>query len=163
LVKGYIGPRALVENEVRFLVDPRVGDGTSWITGADAQGRHVVDLVCGRDFTPDGTIEAADVREGDAAPEGHGTLTLARGIQVGGAYPGGFGAAAGGARGRPVRVSLGSHGIGVTGLAAAPSEQYADDKGLGWPPAAAPADVHVVIANTDEPAITGAAGLVEVP
>src|SRR5699024_8494096 len=64
LVKGYIGPRALVENEVRFLVDPRVVDGTSWITGADAQGRHVVDLVCGRDFTPDGTIEAADIREG---------------------------------------------------------------------------------------------------
>ena len=168
LVKGYIGPRALVENEIRFLVDPRVVDGTSWITGADAQGRHVVDLVCGRDFTPDGTIEAADVREGDAAPEGHGTLTLARGIeighifQLGRKYTDAFGFDVLGENGKPVRVTMGSYGIGVTRLVAALAEQYADDKGLVWPPEAAPADVHVVIANKDEAAITGAAGLVEV-
>ena len=48
--KGYIGPKALLANGVRYLVDPRVVDGTSWITGADAPGKHVVGLVAGRDF-----------------------------------------------------------------------------------------------------------------
>ncbi len=70
LVKGYIGPKALRDNNVRYLVDPRVVDGSRWITGADEPGRHVVGLVAGRDFTADGTIEAAEVREGDRSPDG---------------------------------------------------------------------------------------------
>src|SRR5262249_45609018 len=83
LVKGYIGPKALDGNKVRYLVDPRIVDGTSWITGADAQGKHVVGLVAGRDFTPDGTIEAAEVRDGDMSPDGAGPLVSARGIEIG--------------------------------------------------------------------------------
>lgn len=81
LVKGYIGPKALRENNVRYLVDPRIVDGTSWITGADQPGRHVVGLVAGRDFTADGTIEAAEVREGDPSPDGAGPLVMARGYR----------------------------------------------------------------------------------
>ncbi|EYT63729.1 prolyl-tRNA synthetase [Dietzia sp. UCD-THP] len=167
LVKGYIGPGALAANEVRYLVDPRVVEGTAWITGADKPGRHVVDLVCGRDFTPDGTIEAAEVREGDEAPDGHGTLTLARGIeighifQLGRKYTDAFGFDVLGENGKPARVTMGSYGIGVSRLVAVLAEQYADEKGLVWPAAAAPADVHVVIANKDEAAISGAATLVE--
>ena len=72
LKKGYIGPKALLDNGVRYLVDPRVVDGTAWITGADEPGKHVVGLVAGRDFTPDGTIEAAEVRDGDPSPDGAG-------------------------------------------------------------------------------------------
>ncbi len=70
LVKGYIGPQSLgVESAtgVRYLVDPRVVAGTRWLTGANQPGRHVFDLVAGRDFTPDGTIEAAEIRAGDPA------------------------------------------------------------------------------------------------
>ncbi|GLB62375.1 proline--tRNA ligase [Dietzia sp. NCCP-2495] len=167
LVKGYIGPRALQANEVRYLVDPRVVEGTSWITGADEEGKHVVDFVCGRDFTPDGTIEAAEVREGDEAPGGHGTLTLARGIeighifQLGRKYTDAFGFDVLGENGKPVRVTMGSYGIGVSRLVAVLAEQFADDKGLVWPAEAAPADVHVVIANKDQAAIDGAQTLVE--
>ena len=166
LVKGYIGPRGLAAHEVRFLVDPRVAPGTAWITGADEQGRHVVDLVCGRDFTPDGTIEAAEVREGDAAPDGHGTLTLERGIeighifQLGRKYTDAFGFDVLGENGKPVRVTMGSYGIGVSRLVAVLAEQFCDDKGLVWPTEAAPADVHVVIANKDEAAREGAERLV---
>ncbi|HEY0807076.1 MAG TPA: proline--tRNA ligase, partial [Pseudonocardiaceae bacterium] len=83
LVKGYIGPGALAANGVRYLVDPRVVRGTAWVTGADKADHHVVDLVCGRDFTPDGTIEAAEVRAGDPAPDGTGVLEAARGIEIG--------------------------------------------------------------------------------
>ena len=166
LVKGYIGPRGLAAHEVRFLVDPRVAPGTAWITGADEQGRHVVDLVCGRDFTPDGTIEADEVREGDAAPDGHGTLTLERGIeighifQLGRKYTDAFGFDVLGENGKPVRVTMGSYGIGVSRLVAVLAEQFCDDKGLVWPTEAAPADVHVVIANKDEAAREGAERLV---
>ena len=65
LVKGYIGPGALGSDGtsgIRFVVDPRVVEGTRWVTGANVDGSHVIDLVVGRDFTPDGTIEAAEVR-----------------------------------------------------------------------------------------------------
>ncbi|KAA0919558.1 proline--tRNA ligase [Dietzia sp. ANT_WB102] len=167
LVKGYIGPRALQANGIRYLVDPRVVEGTAWISGADEPGRHVVDLVCGRDFTPDGTIEVAEVREGDPAPDGHGTLTLARGIeighifQLGRKYTDAFGFDVLGENGKPTRVTMGSYGIGVSRLVAVLAEQFADDKGLVWPAEAAPADVHVVIANKDDAAIAGASTLVE--
>ena len=86
LVKGYIGPEVLGEESgsgIRYLVDPRVGVGTRWITGANVNGQHVFDLVCGRDFTPDGFLEAAELREGDPAPDGSGPLELARGIEMG--------------------------------------------------------------------------------
>jgi prolyl-tRNA synthetase len=62
LVKGYIGPQVLGEESasgIRYVVDPRVVDGTRWITGANEHGRHVFELTMGRDFTADGTIEAA--------------------------------------------------------------------------------------------------------
>ena len=85
LVKGHIGPGVLAGKPagVRFLVDPRVVDGTRWVTGADQPGRHVVDLVAGRDFTADGTIEAAEVRAGDECPSCGHQLEAARGIEMG--------------------------------------------------------------------------------
>src|SRR5690606_15231932 len=85
LVKGYIGPGVLGEegtSGIRYLLDPRVVEGTRWVTGADVAGQHVLDLVAGRDFTGDGTIEAAEVRDGDACPEcADGVLETARGIE----------------------------------------------------------------------------------
>jgi prolyl-tRNA synthetase len=157
LVKGYIGPAALAANGVRFLVDPRIVPGTAWVTGADKPDHHVVDLVCGRDFTPDGTIEAAEVREGDPAPDGSGPLEAARGIEIGHVFQLGRKYAdaaqldALGADGKPVRITMGSYGIGVSRLVGAIAEQSHDESGLIWPRAVAPADVHVVIAGkTDE-------------
>ncbi|MCA1188815.1 proline--tRNA ligase [Saccharopolyspora sp. 6T] len=156
LVKGYIGPKALQDNGIRFLADPRIVPGTAWVTGADQADHHVVDLVCGRDFTPDGTIEAAEVREGDLAPDGGGTLVAARGIeighifQLGRKYADAFGLDALGQDGKPKRITMGSYGIGVSRLVAAIAEQSHDELGLVWPRVIAPADVHVVIAGKDE-------------
>ncbi|SFS34864.1 proline--tRNA ligase [Saccharopolyspora flava] len=156
LVKGYIGPKALQDNGVRYLVDPRVVTGTAWVTGADKTDHHVLDLVCGRDFTPDGTIEAAEVREGDPSPDGNGTLVAARGIeighifQLGRKYSDAFGLDALGQDGKPKRITMGSYGVGVSRLVAAIAEQSHDDMGLAWPREVAPADVHVVIAGKDE-------------
>ncbi|MEV0683580.1 proline--tRNA ligase [Nocardia sp. NPDC050378] len=162
LVKGYIGPKGLQANGVRYLVDPRVVDGTSWITGADRQGRHVVGLVAGRDFTPDGTIEAAEVRDGDPSPDGAGPLVSARGIeighifQLGRKYTDAFDVDVLGENGKPVRLTMGSYGIGISRMVAVIAEQQHDEKGLRWPAEVAPFDVHVVIANKDAAARDGA-------
>ncbi|MCV6971204.1 proline--tRNA ligase [Mycobacterium bohemicum] len=165
LVKGYIGPKALRQNGVRYLVDPRVVDGTSWITGADEQGRHVVGLVAGRDFTVDGTIEAAEVRDGDPSPDGAGPLVSARGIeiahifQLGRKYTDAFTVDVLGEDGKPVRLTMGSYGLGVSRLVAVIAEQHHDELGLRWPSAVAPFDVHLVIANKDPQARDGATQL----
>ncbi|MEU6642254.1 proline--tRNA ligase [Saccharomonospora sp. NPDC046836] len=161
LVKGYIGPGALLANGVRYLVDPRVARGTAWVTGADKADNHVVDLVCGRDFTPDGTIEAAEVREGDPSPDGHGTLVAARGIeighifQLGRKYTDAFEVDALGPDSKPVRITMGSYGVGVSRLVGVIAEQHHDELGLVWPRAVAPADVHVVIAGKDDTVAEG--------
>ena len=162
LKKGYIGPKALLDNGVRYLVDPRVVTGTAWITGADITGKHVVGLVAGRDFTPDGTIEAAEVRDGDESPDGAGPLVSARGIeighifQLGRKYTDAFEVDVLGEDGKPVRLTMGSYGIGVSRLVAVIAEQHHDDLGLRWPASVSPFDVHVVIANKDEAARAGA-------
>ncbi|MGL4304782.1 MAG: proline--tRNA ligase [Mycobacteriaceae bacterium] len=162
LVKGYIGPNALISNGVRYLVDPRVVPGTSWITGADIDGEHFVNLVVGRDFQPDGTIEAAQVRDGDISPDGAGVLVSARGIeighifQLGRKYTDAFSADVLGENGKPVRLTMGSYGVGISRLVAVIAEQQHDGKGLRWPAEVAPFDVHLVIANKDAEAAEGA-------
>ena len=162
LKKGYIGPKGLLANGVRYLVDPRVVSGTAWITGADEPGRHVVGLVAGRDFTPDGTIEAAEVRDGDPSPDGAGPLVSARGIeighifQLGRKYTDAFAVDVLGENGKPVRLTMGSYGVGVSRLVAVIAEQQHDELGLRWPASVSPFDVHVVIANKDAAARAGA-------
>jgi prolyl-tRNA synthetase len=162
LVKGYIGPKALLDNGVRYLLDPRIVDGTSWITGADEKGKHVVGLVAGRDFVSDGTIEAAEVRDGDPSPDGAGALVAARGIeighifQLGRKYTDAFTVDVLGEDGKPVRLTMGSYGVGVSRLVAVIAEQQHDELGLRWPAEVSPFDVHLVIANKDAEARTGA-------
>ncbi|WP_341927771.1 proline--tRNA ligase [Nocardioides psychrotolerans] len=157
LVKGYIGPGALGEksaSEIRYLVDPRVVEGTRWVTGADVAGSHVLDLVAGRDFTPDGTIEAADVRDGDACPScDEGSLESARGIemghifQLGRKYADALDLRVLDENGKLVTVTMGSYGIGPSRAVAAIAEGTLDESGLCWPRNVAPADVHVIAAG----------------
>ena len=166
-MKGYIGPGALAANGVRFLVDPRIVTGTAWVTGADKPDHHVVDLVVGRDFTPDGTIEAAEVRAGDPSPDGQGVLEAARGIeighifQLGRKYADAFSLDALGPDSKPVRITMGSYGIGVSRLVAAIAEQSHDEHGLVWPRSVTPFDVHLVVAGKQAEIREGAEKLAE--
>lgn len=163
LAKGYIGPGALGEEKpagVRFLVDPRVVDGTSWVTGADVAGSHVLDLVAGRDFTADGVIDVAEVREGDPCPvcsaTDGGTLHLARGIemghifQLGRKYADALGLQVLDENGKLVTVTMGSYGIGPSRAVAAIAEGTIDELGLCWPRDVAPYDVHLVATGKDD-------------
>jgi prolyl-tRNA synthetase len=158
LVKGYIGPQVLGSGSgsgIRYLVDPRVVPGTRWITGANEPGKHVFDLVAGRDFTWDGTIEAAEVRPGDPAPDGSGPLELARGVEMGHIFQLGrkFAEALDlkvlDENGKLVTVTMGSYGIGVSRAVAATAESMHDELGLVWPRSIAPADVHLVATGKD--------------
>ena len=159
LVKGYVGPRALQANGVRVLADPRVVDGSAWITGADAPQKHVVGLVAGRDFTVDGYIEAAEIKEGDPSPSGNGTVKLARGIelghifQLGRKYTEAMDVQILDENGKRAVPTMGSYGIGISRMLAVVAEQRHDDKGLVWPVEIAPYQVHVAVANKDAAAL----------
>ena len=153
LVKGYIGPGALGADKpagVRYLIDPRIVDGTQWVTGADQPGRHVLYLTVGRDFVADGTVEAAEVVDGDACPRCGSALEIARGIEIGHIFQLGrkFAKALGlnvlDQNGKQQVVTMGSYGIGVSRAVAAIAEMNNDEKGLIWPHEVAPADVHIV-------------------
>lgn len=178
LVAGYIGPTVLGPNgadrdengqggAVRYLLDPRVADGTAWITGADEPGKHVLNLVAGRDFTADGLVDVAEVHTGDPAPDGSGPLALARGIEIGHIFALGrkysqaLGLTVLDQNGKTTTVTMGSYGLGVTRALAAIAESTSDDQGLCWPVAVAPAQVHVLATGKSEEIFTTAQQLAD--
>ena len=163
-MKGYIGPwsatGAVLGEEsatgIRYLVDPRVADGSGWITGANIDGKHVFGLVAGRDFGNDGTAEVAEVKAGDPAPDGSGPVELARGMEIGHVFQLGriyaetLGLKVLDENGKLVTVTMGSYGIGVTRIMAVIAEANNDEKGLIWPREVAPFDVHVIATGKDD-------------
>ncbi|CDK01386.1 Proline--tRNA ligase [Microbacterium sp. C448] len=175
LVKGYIGPwsptgailGAESATNIRYVLDPRVVDGTSWITGANAHEKHVHSLVAGRDFVADGFVEVATVRDGDPAPDGSGPVNLARGMEIGHVFQLGrkYAEALGlkvlDENGKLVTVTMGSYGIGVTRILAIIAELNNDEKGLIWPTSVAPFDVHVVATGRDAVAFDLAASIAD--
>lgn len=152
LVRGYVGPQGLGE-KVKYLADPRVAPGTSWITGANKEGMHAKNVVAGRDFEVEEYVDVVVVQEGDPCPKCGTGLKLDRAIEIGHIFQLGRKYADAlkldvlGQNGKPVRVTMGSYGVGVSRAVAALAEQTADDKGLCWPAEIAPADVHVVAAG----------------
>jgi prolyl-tRNA synthetase len=156
LVKGYIGPKPGGFNGIKYFVDPRVVEGTAWITGANQDQKHVFDYVMGRDFEADGIRDIAEVRAGDPAPDGSGPLELARGIEIGHVFQLGRKYAEAldlkvlDENGKLVTVTMGSYGIGVTRIIAVLAEANRDDKGLIWPESVSPADVYIVAAGKDD-------------
>ena len=164
LIKGYIGPVKGSEailglkgvSRIRYLLDPRIVEGSAWVTGANEKEKHVYDLVAGRDFSADGVIDVAEVRAGDQAPDGSGALELARGIEIGHVFQLGrkYAEALGlqvlDENGKLITVTMGSYGIGVTRLVAVLAEANHDENGLIWPAAVSPADVYIVAAGKDD-------------
>ncbi|MBT1622537.1 proline--tRNA ligase [Curtobacterium flaccumfaciens pv. oortii] len=169
LVKGYIGPQALGADSatgIRYFVDPRVVDGTAWVTGANERGVHVSGLVAGRDFVADGVAEVSDVRAGDPSPDGSGPLETARGMEIGHVFQLGrkyaeaLGLKVQDENGKLATVTMGSYGIGVTRILAILAEAHNDDKGLAWPKNVAPFDVHIVATGRDQVAYELATSIV---
>ncbi|MFD3653051.1 proline--tRNA ligase [Streptomyces sp. NPDC058620] len=151
LVRGYVGPQGL--DKVRYIADPRVASGTAWVTGANKPGTHARKVVAGRDFEVDDYLDVVVVEAGDPCPKCGAGLKLDRAIEIGHIFQLGrkfadaFQLDVLGQNGKPVRVTMGSYGIGVSRAVAALVEQTADEQGLCWPREIAPADVHVVAAG----------------
>ncbi|WP_405365118.1 proline--tRNA ligase [Kitasatospora sp. NBC_00039] len=151
LVRGYVGPQGLTG--VRYLADPRIAPGTAWITGANKPDTHARNVVCGRDFEVEQYLDVVVVEPGDPCPRCGTGLRLDRAIeighifQLGRKYADAFELDVLGQEGKPVRVTMGSYGIGVSRAVAALAEQTADEQGLCWPREVAPADVHIVAAG----------------
>ena len=159
LVRGYIGPQALglkSASKIKYLVDPRIVSGTRWITGSNIAGKHVYDLVSGRDFTADGIIEAAEIKEGDVCPSCAGKITIARGIEIGHIFQLGKKYAEAldlkvlDENGKTQVVTMGSYGIGVSRAVAAIIEQNHDEQGIVWPETVAPISVQLVAAGKED-------------
>ena len=156
LVKGYIGPQQLAALGIHFLVDPLVTEGSAWVTGANEADRHAINVVRGRDFQPAGEIGAVEVRDGDRCPRCGHQLEVSRGIELGHVFQLGrkyaevFGLEVTGPDGKPVTVTMGSYGVGITRAVAALAEQTLDDLGLRWPREVAPAEVHLIATGKGE-------------
>jgi prolyl-tRNA synthetase len=147
-VAGYLGPVGL--SAPRIVVDVGVVRGRGYIAGANKKDAHWRNVVFGRDFDSSEAADLHDVKEGDACPKCGGTLKLARGVEVGNIFS--FGTyyadkmnatylAEDGTR-KP--FWFGSYGIGVSRAVQTIIETNHDDKGIIWPFAVAPYEVHVV-------------------
>ncbi|KWT56595.1 proline--tRNA ligase [Streptomyces albus subsp. albus] len=153
LVRGYVGPQGLAGKSFKYLADPRVAPGTVWVTGANKDGKHTRNVVAGRDFEVDEYLDVVVVEPGDPCPRCGAGLRIDRAIeighifQLGRKYADAFELDVLGQNGKPVRVTMGSYGIGVSRAVAALAEQTHDESGLCWPREVAPADVHVVAAG----------------
>ena len=154
LVRGYVGPQdGMAGKAFRYIADPRIAPGTSWVTGANKPDTHARNVVCGRDFEVDDYLDVVVVEPGDPCPACGAGIELDRAIEIGHVfqlgrkYADAFELDVLGQDGKPVRVTMGSYGLGVSRAVAALAEQSADEQGLCWPREVAPADVHIVAAG----------------
>jgi len=164
LVRGFIGPWSEAgqflgergSSKIRYFVDPRVVEGSAWLTGANVADAHVTNVVIGRDVFPDGMIECSDVRDGDPAPDGSGPVSITRGMEIGHVFQLGrkyaeaLGLKVQDEDGKLVTVTMGSYGIGVTRILAVVAETNNDEKGLIWPPQVSPFDIHVIATGKED-------------
>ncbi|MFM8254862.1 MAG: proline--tRNA ligase [Actinomycetota bacterium] len=155
-VKGYVGPQDAKRFGITLYADPRIQAGSHWITGANQANKHARFVTEGRDFTIDHYVEAAEVRAGDLCPRCDTPVVIDRAIEIGHIFQLGRKYAQSldltvlDKDGKPVVVTMGSYGIGISRAVAAIAEQTHDEIGLKWPREVAPADVHIVATGKDD-------------
>ena len=150
---GFLGPVA-PKQAITVVADRTVAAMADFVVGANEDGFHLVDVNFGRDLPE--PILVADIRnvvEGDPSPDGHGTIKLARGIEVGHVFQLGqkyaeaMKATVLNAEGKAQVMYMGCYGIGVSRIVAAGIEQNFDANGIRWPEAMAPWRVAVCMIN----------------
>jgi prolyl-tRNA synthetase len=155
-VKGYVGPQDAKRFGITLYADPRIQPGSNWITGANQLNKHARYVTEGRDFTIDKYVEAAEVRAGDLCPRCDTPVVIDRAIEIGHIFQLGRKYAQSldltvlDKDGKPVVVTMGSYGIGISRAVAAIAEQTHDELGLCWPREVAPADVHIVATGKED-------------
>ncbi|MFS2023056.1 proline--tRNA ligase [Massilia sp. CT11-137] len=142
-VPGYLGPIG-TKQPVNIVADRTVANMADFVCGANEAEYHLTGANWGRDVAEPLVADLRNVVEGDASPDGKGTLAIERGIEVGHVFQ--LGTAYSAAmncvyldeKGQPAPMQMGCYGIGVTRILGAAIEQNFDDKGIIWPDAIAP-------------------------
>ena len=117
------------------------------------QDMHLTGVNFGRDIDTAETVDLRNVVEGDPTPGGKGTLSIARGIEVGHifqlgtSYSEAMNATIQDQDGNDVTMPMGCYGIGITRIVGAAIEQNNDDRGIIWPEPLAPFDVVLIPIN----------------
>ncbi|MEQ3776143.1 MAG: proline--tRNA ligase [Alcanivorax sp.] len=147
---GSLGPVGL---PIPVVIDRSVAVMSDFGAGANEDGKHHFNINWERDVALPEVADLRNVVEGDPSPDGKGTLTIKRGIEVGHIFQLGtkyseaLGANVLDENGKSVVMPMGCYGIGVTRVVAAAIEQNYDDRGIIWPEAIAPFQVALVPVN----------------
>jgi prolyl-tRNA synthetase len=147
---GSLGP---VGTKLPVYFDHAVSNLADFSCGANEKGFHFVGVNFERDLPAPETVDIRNVVAGDPAPGGKGTLSIARGIEVGHIFQLGtkyseaLGATVQDSDGKDRAVTMGCYGIGITRIVGAAIEQNHDDNGIIWPAPLAPFDVVLVPIN----------------
>ncbi len=147
---GSLGP---VNLSIPCVVDRAVAVASDFGAGANIDGKHYFGINWGRDLALPEVADLRNVVEGDASPDGKGTLSIKRGIEVGHIFQLGtkyseaMNATVLGENGKPIPMTMGCYGIGVTRVVASAIEQNHDENGIIWPEAIAPFEVAIVPMN----------------
>ena len=147
---GYLGPVGL---DMTTYFDHAVAGLSDFVCGANEVDMHYRGVNFGRDLELPDTVDLRNVVEGDPAPGGKGTLSIARGIEVGHIFQLGtkyseaMGATVLNQDGKDQVLEMGCYGIGITRIVGAAIEQNHDERGIIWPDALAPFDVVIVPIN----------------
>ncbi|MEN8383015.1 proline--tRNA ligase [Acinetobacter radioresistens] len=153
LTAGFIGPQGLVEKGLTVIVDRAASVLSDFVAGANEADKHATGVNWERDASFTEVYDLRNVVEGDPSPDGKGTLQIKRGIEVGHIFQLGkkyseaLGCKVLGEDGKPLTVTMGCYGIGVTRVIASAIEQNYDEKGIIWPAAIAPFEVAIVPMN----------------
>ena len=153
LVTGFIGPQGLVEKGLIVIVDRAASVLSDFVAGANLADQHATGVNWERDATFTEVYDLRNVVEGDPSPDGQGTIQIKRGIEVGHIFQLGqkyseaLNCKVLGEDGKPLVVTMGCYGIGVTRVIASAIEQNFDDKGIIWPKSIAPFDIAIVPMN----------------
>jgi len=138
---GSLGPKDL---PLTCIVDRAAAVTADFCCGANQDGKHWFGLNWGRDLPLPEVADLRNVMDGDPSPDGRGTLTIARGIEVGHIfqlgrkYSDAMKATVLGEDGRALTMTMGCYGIGVSRVVAAAVEQHHDERGICWPAPIAP-------------------------
>ncbi len=156
LTAGYCGPQGLVEKGLTVIVDRSASVLSDFVAGANEVDKHAVGVNWERDAKFTEVFDLRNVVEGDPSPDGKGTLQIKRGIEVGHIFQLGqkyseaLGCKVLGDDGKPLVVTMGCYGIGVTRVVASAIEQNYDDKGIIWPSVIAPFEIAIVPMNAQK-------------
>jgi len=144
---GSIGPKDL---NIEVIVDRSAAVVADFVCGANEDGKHMRGANWQRDITYSRAADIRNVVEGDASPDGQGTLNIKRGIEVGhifqlgDKYSQALKASVLDENGKARIMQMGCYGIGVSRVVAASIEQNFDERGIIWPKALAPFQISIV-------------------